>query len=95
MHNCKNCDFEPFDDDSFCRQCGEEIETFTCECGEEVFKEDNYCHACGAEMSDTVEEEAGSMRQALPPQQPVQPQPMPPQQPIQPQPQQPFNPQNY
>lgn len=74
---CSRCSYEPFDGDSFCRECGEEFETFECDCGAEVFSEDKFCHSCGAELSDSAEESA--------PEQPIQ-------QPIQPQPQQPSPP---
>ncbi|MBU0460983.1 MAG: hypothetical protein KJ574_00190 [Nanoarchaeota archaeon] len=53
---CAKCGYEPYEGDSFCRQCGDEIETFSCECGAEVFKDDKFCHGCGSELSEEVEE---------------------------------------
>ncbi|MFC1722699.1 zinc ribbon domain-containing protein [Nanoarchaeota archaeon] len=56
MANCKNCESEPYDDDNFCRDCGNELESYSCECGAEIESDDNYCHACGSALEGVVDE---------------------------------------
>ncbi len=70
---CEKCGFEGFEDDSFCRQCGEEYDCFNCECGVEIDEGDNYCHSCGAALEGVVEDSDESSNENLAPEGMVQP----------------------
>jgi len=75
---CDSCKYEQFEDDKFCRQCGDEFQELNCDCGAEVEAEDNFCHQCGTGFEGVVEEGPGDefqVPQPTPPQQPPSPQP--------------------
>lgn len=61
INNCQGCNNEPFDGDSFCRQCGVELpdqDMFECpECDAEVFEEDSFCFSCGTKFEGLQEEQ--------------------------------------
>ena len=70
---CSECDYEPLEGDEYCRECGSEIETFSCDCGADVYDGDNFCHKCGAELQDGEESAQAPLDQPSPAPQPSQP----------------------
>ena len=55
MDKCEECNAEPFEDDSYCRQCGTELPSYNCECGADIDPDDNYCHLCGSPLEGVEE----------------------------------------
>ena len=53
---CENCGFEPYEDDKYCRRCGNQLNLICEECEAEVEAEDKFCHSCGAELGEVVED---------------------------------------
>lgn len=61
INDCQSCTHEPFEGDSFCRQCGNELpepDMFECpECDAEVFEEDSFCYSCGTKFEGLQEDQ--------------------------------------
>ena len=47
IYVCPGCDNEIADDDAFCRECGENLDTGCPGCGESIETTDKFCRKCG------------------------------------------------
>lgn len=51
-NRCPNCSARMAEEDTFCRECGTNLEQNKCiECGEKIEKSNKYCTNCGAKVS--------------------------------------------
>ena len=60
MDKCDRCEFEAFEEDVYCRQCGNQLSLQCSECDAVIEDNDKFCHSCGAELGEVVSEDESS-----------------------------------